>query len=93
MKRRVAIVLASVAMILVSLVSSPASANNGTWSFGILRHYVWHHYAWHHRSCSCALGRFNRYHTPAQDYTAIGVGPGYSTAAYSTDGYAHHYRD
>jgi hypothetical protein len=101
MRYRVAVILACTAMILVSLAASPASANGGAWSWGrgTLRHHVWHYRFWHHRSCRCARGPYTRYYTPAQDYAAFyynsrgGVGRGYSTPAYSTDGYAHHYRN
>jgi hypothetical protein len=101
MRYRVAVIIACTAMILVSLVASPASANGDAWSWGrgwgTLRHHVWHYRFWHHRSCRCAPGPYTRYNTPARDYAAFyynsrgGVGRGYSTPAYSTDGYAHHY--
>ena len=98
MRCRIAILVFS-AVILGSLVSTPASAGEGGyyrergWGRGTLPRHVWHH-----RSCRCGLGRVNLYYTPAQDYAAFyynsrgGVGRGYSTTAYSTNGYPHHYR-
>jgi hypothetical protein len=86
------------AVLLATLPSERARAGGGFYRPG-----GWHwagvrcHRAWHHRCCACGVARSIYYYHPARNFAVAyynsrrGVGRGYSTTAYSLDGYPHHY--
>jgi hypothetical protein len=97
MKYRVASLVLSTALLAPSLTVS-ASAGEGAYrrgGWGPDR--TWCRSAWHGQPHGCGVSLRIYYYSPARDYAAVlynsrgGVGRGYATTAYSTDGYPHHY--